>query len=258
MNKTKQIVLEATDGLLGSAVNTVLFWLYLTGASFGKSKTSYGAHQMFREAHEALRDFNYESFKQIIKNLQKHGFIQKPKRYSAFEITITKLGKERLDSLLSTYQPDRPWDGYVYLISYDIPENKHRSRDLLREYLRRLGCALLQESLWITPYNPRKLIDEFTGEHGIDGTILISRLGHDGAVGLESFEQLLERVYGLRKLNERYEEFLKEARTRSFQPFQLVVRYQSILKDDPQLPFALLPSWWKGDEAYAQNCKFLQ
>jgi len=29
-----------------------------------------------------------------------------------------------------------------------------------------------------------------------------------------------------------------------------VTGYLSILKNDPQLPFTLLPKWWKGDQAY--------
>ena len=29
-----------------------------------------------------------------------------------------------------------------------------------------------------------------------------------------------------------------------------IVSYLAILKDDPQLPFSLLPPWWKGDSAY--------
>lgn len=249
--------MRVTDGLVGSAINGVLWWLYITGASFGKSRTSYGAHQAFREADEALREFNYESFKQIIKNLQKENLIKKPGKYSGFEINITQLGKQRIASILSTYQFQRPWDGFMYLISYDIPEQKHVTRNVLRSYLKRVGCALLQESLWLTPYNPRKLIDDFMQVHRIQGTILISRLGRDGAVGQESLGELLERVYNLSSLNARYEEFIHDVSSQHFSTFQLAVKYQRILKDDPQLPFALLPKWWLGDEAQKQYEKWM-
>lgn len=249
MNKHKDILLQATEGLAGTAINGVLWWLYMSGASFGKSKTSRGAYQAFREADKALEEFNYENFKQILKGLQNSGLIERRIHYSNLEITITQLGKERIHSLFPQYQKDRPWDGYLYLVSYDIPETKHASRNLLRQYLKQVGCALLQESLWVTPYNPRKLLNEFMQMHNIEGTILISKLGHDGAIGEETLAVLVERIYKLQEINDKYQSFLDDARQKQFSQFQLVVKYQGILKDDPQLPFALLPSWWVGEKA---------
>lgn len=247
-SKTKEFVLKATDGLIGSAVNAVLWFIYLQGASIGVSKSSYGAHQMFRGAHEALEEFNYESFKQIISKLRRQGYIKK-KPYSKEELEITKIGKERIAALLPVYQPTRPWDGYLYLISYDIPEIRHTSRDLLRRYLKTVGCARLQESLWITPYNPRKLLDDFMRERGIDGTVLVSKLGKDGAIGEEGLQGLLERVYGLQSLNDRYKDFISHASKKSKQKFQLAVEFQRIIADDPQLPFELLPKNWISERA---------
>ena len=159
MKKTSQIIYEVTDTLIGSAVNGVLYWLYTVGASVGKSKTSYGTYQMFREADEALRDFNYESFKHIIATLRRQGCISKNKTYSKLAVIITQKGKELFRFIVPMYQQNRPWDGYLYLISYDIPEKRHQSRNLLREYLKRHGCALLQESLWLTPYNPQQILN---------------------------------------------------------------------------------------------------
>ena len=250
MKKTKDIMYQVTDGLAGTAVNGVLYWLYWFGASFGKSKTSYGAYQAFREAHAALEEFNYDSFKHIISKLRRQGLITKRKAYSGVELAISDKGKQRLSEFIPQYQTERPWDGFLYLISYDIPEHRHSTRNLLRSFLKRIGCALLQESLWLTPYNPRKLIDEFVGEHGITGTILISKLGRDGAVGDETLDVLLDRVYHLTALNDRYKEFIRACTHESRHTFQLRITYDRIVKDDPQLPYGLLPKDWKGDEAY--------
>lgn len=85
----------------------------------------------------------------------------------------------------------------LYLVSYDIPTKVNASRDLLRLYLRSIGCGLLQESLWLAPYNPGQLLEEYSREHRIAGTILVSRLGHDGSVGQEKLDALLARVYRL-------------------------------------------------------------
>lgn len=247
----KEIIVKATDGLVGSAVNGVLWWLYWYGASFGKTKTSYGAYLAFREADEALKDFNYESFKQILSILRRRQLIRKKKTYSGMELEITSAGKKRIRSEFPIYEVKRPWDGYLYLVSYDVPEPKHILRDLLRRHLKTIGCALLQESLWLTPYNPRKLLDEFIEEHGIQGTILVSKLGKDGAVGEEGLTQLLERVYGLKTLNDRYRDFLDQwSSSKKPALWSLRVAYERILHDDSQLPFTLLPEDWLGDKAY--------
>jgi len=255
--KIKKLILRATDELIGSAFNAVLWWLYLYGASFGKSKTSFGVYQMFRETDQALQEFNYASFKQILTRLKRQGLIKKRKKYSVLEFEITKLGKKRIAEIAPGYHQERPWDGYLYLISYDVPEIYHESRNLLRRHLKRSGCALLQESLWFTPYNPRKLLDEFMAEYQIEGTILLSKLGRDGAIGEEGLGELLERVFGLAKLNERYEEFIEEAKLFANNKFFLVAKFQRILKDDPQLPFALLPKYWLGDKAYQLSKKIM-
>ena len=250
--KTKEFISKATDGLIGSAVNGVLWYLFLVGASFGKSKTSYGMHKAFREADEALNEFNYDTFKHVLSYLRRLKLIEKKKTYTGFEIEVTKLGKERLAQTIPKYMEQRPWDGHLYVISYAIPESRHPSRNTLRDYLKRIGCARLQESLWMTPYNPRVILDEFMEEHGIAGTMLISKLGKDGAIGEEDLPSLLERVYQLKKLNERYKDFLSNLRNRRMNVFQVAVKYQSILKDDSQLPFALLPKDWLGDRAYTE------
>jgi len=246
----KTQISEATNGVVKTAVNGLLWWLYLTGASIGKSNTSRGIYNMFREADESLRDLNYEHFQQLVSELQRQQFIAKRRKRTAIEVSITKLGRERLKEFLPTYKTVRPWDGFVYLISYDIPEVSKKIRDQFRKYLVQIGCAKLQASVWITPYTPRDLVNDFAKAHHVEGTILVSKLDKEGLIGDETFSEVIVRIYNLHKLQERYEEFLYQVKTKKAPFFQKVVLYQSILGDDPQLPFELLPSWWNGDDAY--------
>ncbi|MBU1327354.1 hypothetical protein KKB64_02245 [Patescibacteria group bacterium] len=240
----------ATEGLVRSAVNGVLWWMYLVGASIGKSPTSAGAYRMFREADKALEEFHYETFKQVLVTLRKQKFIVQKQKKTLLDIEITEAGKKRLGSLLPSYQKKRQWDGYIYLISYDIPEKTRNSRDLLREYLRRIGCGLLQESVWLTSYNPQGILDEFMQDHHITGTVLVSKLDKEGTLGDRNFINLLVRVYKLDALNRRYQEFIDEAVKKRRTLFQLAVMYKLILRDDPQLPFSLLPNGWLGEKAH--------
>lgn len=248
--KTKEVIGIATEGLLRGTTNAVLYWLFLLGASIGKSKTSYGVYQMFQKAEEQLREVNYDTFKQALSRLRKKGLIAQKRKRTIADVAITAAGRRRLAELLPTYHKERPWDGILYLVSYDIAEVHHSRRDLFREYLRRIGCGMLQESLWVTPYNPRDLIDDFVEDYQVRGTVLVSRLGHDGAIGNEDMPSLVHRVFRLADLNGRYRAFLDKAKEGRRTVFQLTIMYQSILADDPQFPFPLLPRDWQGDRAY--------
>lgn len=50
------------------------------------------------------------------------------------------------------------WGGRWWLVTFDIPETRKHHRDNLRWRLKRLGLALFQNSVWLTPY---PLTDDF-------------------------------------------------------------------------------------------------
>lgn len=244
--KRKQVgatILAATDGLVGTVTNLVLLQLYFL-ASVGGVKTMGDASRVANDVHRMFDAVNYKTIKAAIYQLTKGGLVARPAKYSRFALTITEFGRKRIAELIPTYKKDRPWDGHIYLVSYDIPKRNNRSRDLLREYIRRTGGALLQESLWINPYNPTLLLETFARDHEIPGTILVSKLGSDGAIGDETLPDLIARVYTLGELGRRYEEFLETGRH--------PIEYLAILKDDPQLPFALLPKDFPAEAAFAR------
>lgn len=256
--KIGSLILSATDGLIGTATNLVLFQFYVL-ASIGGVKTMGDANRMAEDVHGMFDTFNYQTIKQTIYLLTKKGLIERPAKYDRTAIAITKLGRQRIEELIPTYNTERPWDGHVYLISYDIPTHHNTSRDILRQYIRRTGGALLQESLWINPYNPSLLLTSFVNDHGIPGTILVSKLGIDGAIGDESLPQLINRVYKLEKLTKRYEEFLKSYQNQAgIQKTKLSLDYLTILKDDPQLPFPLLPKDFPAEEAWEYYRKLMK
>ncbi|MBI3559691.1 hypothetical protein HY087_01000, partial [Candidatus Gottesmanbacteria bacterium] len=105
-------------------------------------------------------------------------------------------------------------------------------------------------SVWITPYNPIDLVRSFAEEKELSGTVIVSDLGKDGAVGEEDLRALLVRIYKLEELNGRFEEWLSSVEDSDGIDHHAIIGFLAILKDDPQLPFPLLPPWWKGDKAY--------
>jgi len=162
---------------------------------------------------------------------------------------ITRIGKRRLKQILPEYEPKRMWDKRLYLVSYDIPDEQKIIRDNLRRILIKLGCGQLQKSVWLTPYNPKKALKDFVAENDLEGLVLVSDLGKDGSIGEEDNRNLVNRVYSLDELNKRYSEFLTCWKDKQIQP-EITAHFFSILRDDPQLPFELLPDDWLGEQAW--------
>ncbi|EKD67475.1 MAG: hypothetical protein ACD_48C00385G0002 [uncultured bacterium] len=246
----KKQVFEIADRVVGTATDIALIWLYSLVAVMGAgSKSTIKIHRAFDEAQKWHDQYNYDTIKQALQQLSRRKLIAR-KKYSRTDLAITTLGWERISQLVPVYHEKRPWDGHLYLISYDIPTSKNTSRDMLRTYIKKSGGALLQDSLWINPYNPTKLIDTYVSERSISGTVLISKIGKDGAIGDETLSTLLARVYNLDALSQRYNEFIDMYSKKSCHPFEGIQTYLSILRDDPQLPFPLLPKQFPDKTAY--------
>ena len=79
-------------------------------------------------------------------------------------------------------------------------------------------------------------------------------------IGKEKLEDLIRRVYRLDALNARYDEFMEryEPQNKPKSLFDMSAAYFAILKDDPQLPFALLPKDFLGEKAYHHYQSFMK
>lgn len=241
---------KLTNEVFNSCADFLLWQIGIMGGMIGTSPTSRGAHQAFNEASEFLEEVNHETLRSAWKKLKRQGLINIIKEEGFYKPILTSLAKKKLQSLVPEYQKHRPWDKKIYIITYDIPEKQARTRDLLREDLKRLGAAMLQQSVWICPYNIKGVLNELVSQRGIEGTIIVSNTGKDGNIGEASIEDLIVEVYNLEEINDRYEEFLQLLKNNKIKKQDLATFYLSILKDDPQLPFELLPYWWLGNEAY--------
>lgn len=241
---------KLTYKVFGSLTDLLLWHIYLTGASIGKSGPR-GITQAFREANEMLEKVNHQTFASIWYRLKKKRLITYEKRSNLYNPIITTFGKKRLAESLPTYHKTRPWDRKIYIISYDIYETAHQKRNKFRKYLQDLGCKKLQESVWLTPYNIRELLNEFIKKYNIPGTIIVSDVGKDGGIGETSIIDLITKLYNLENLNEKYEAFIRETKGQKRSVQYLLFEYLSILKEDPQLPFELLPPKYLATKAHS-------
>lgn len=112
--------------------------------------------------------------------------------------------------------------------------------------------AVKEENNFLMGSGPRGVSDRSYFKNEIGGSILVSKLGTDGAIGEEKLPDLIRRVYGLDVLNERYDDFLNswQVKQKSGSLFGVATDYLSVLKEDPQLPFPLLPRDFLGEKAY--------
>jgi len=232
---------KISSGLFGSLLDFSIFSIALLAQAPSKRSPIEIIDRSIR-AVAAIRPVN---FNRAVYNARHKGYLEK--RKDAYR--LTKLGRERLSRILPSYDAKRFWDGRLFLVIYDIPEDKKRIRDYLRDYLKRLGSALLQKSVWLTPYNPTILLTEFARKNKIKGLVLVSELKPEGLMGGKSFLEVIRRIYGLDLINDDYHNFCKEVEERKLTAQQIILEYLSILKRDPQLPFELLPGNWWGEDA---------
>lgn len=247
--ETKRFIKKATWNICGSVIDLLIWQIALVGASVGKTGPR-GVHEAFREADEILKNINHQTLASTWHQLTKKRLLTYKKNNNLYSPEITEFGRKRLLENFPTYQKIRPWNKRIYLIIYDIPEKYRTKRDRFRWFIKRIKTVLLTESTFLTPYNPRQLINEFVRKYKIPGTIIVSDIGSDGTIGETIIQDLLVKLYSLEELNDRYDTFIKNTKEKNKPVQSLLFEYLSILKDDPQLPFSLLPKGWLGDKAY--------
>lgn len=229
----------ASESVLSKVLDMSLLTIFF-GIGFSGSGVVNQRAKTEKTVDELFSELNYKSIKRSYRYLAKKGLIEFLKEKGTLP-KITEEGKRRLASILPKYNKIRTWDERVYLVIYDIPKNENKVRDSLREYLKTIGCGMLQASVWLTPFNPKKLIEEFINKYQLESdAVIVSSIGKDGTIGELDLTDLVVKVYKLENLNARYQDFMVNR-----EPMQFL----STLKDDPQLPFDLLPDWWVGDEA---------
>lgn len=100
-------------------------------------------------AHKKKPKFKEVTIRQSIRRLQKQGFVEK----KDLKYVLTAKGRELAGYILNRRKVQgRKWDGKYRVVIFDIPENKRRIRDWLREELYLLDYKKLQESVFIGKY----------------------------------------------------------------------------------------------------------
>lgn len=165
---------------------------------------------------------------------------------------LSAAGRKRLRELLPDYKKPTDWDGRLWLITYDIPDDIKKKRDKFREFLDQVGCRMVQESVWLSVKDPRRWVGAQIDSFRLQGRVIVSCLGKDGSLGEEDVTKMITRIFKLKQLNQMYLKWLKSAnQTEAEGIFHHGLQFLSILRDDPVLPRQLLPPDWAGDKAFS-------
>lgn len=128
------------------------------------------------ELHQFKRKYQKKKarkeFSRLIYYLKKKGLIKIKNLEQKQAILITKKGAEKIlkIKLKMTKRKKRP-DGKWQMIIFDIPESKRHLRHILREHLRLLGYKMLQQSVWVCPYDVLKETEAVLRKYGLDGYV---------------------------------------------------------------------------------------
>ena len=240
-------IVDISCGLVASTVDLLLFSIMVAEPTFSSDYRDV-SRKMDKAIDEVMgMGIDKETVKRAIHKAINRRYI---KRVDKKTISVTEDGWTKINAIFPTYQTVREWDGKLFLVTYDIPETKKKEREALRRLVARLGGGLLQKSVWVCFFDPKPLLKRFASENNLQGTIIVSDLGKEGAIGEEDLDDLVGRVFRLESKNKEYVDFISQLREGNLSHSEAVFRYLAILDGDPQLPFEVLPYYWRGDKAY--------
>jgi len=115
-----------------------------------------------------------KNFSKLVHYLKKRGFIKIKNLEAKEAMILTKKGLKKVFKVWAkNLEKKRRKDGKWIMIIFEIPERKRKLRDLLREYLQLLGYRMLQQSVWICPFDVLKETEAFLRVHSLDPYVKI-------------------------------------------------------------------------------------
>jgi len=177
-------------------------------------------------------------------------------------LQLTAAGAQQVSDALHPHRYwDQKWNGVWSVLIYDIPEQRHADRTVLRTHLRRLRMGKLQGSVWIAARDVRPDFADLQiaadlREHAL---LFAARqvLGQSGAA-------LAQQAWDFGRLQAAHNWFLDTVAAASHQlknagrtpaaPWErlreLHAAYLAVMEPDPLLPAALWPPVYLGPQVH--------
>lgn len=196
-----------------------------------------------------------------LSRMRKDGWVETQRRgremdYSATPKLLAVLdeGRERI------FAPSRsPWAGQWTMVLYQIPESRRAERDQLKKTLSWEGFGQLNPTTWVAPRDVREKMCSALGCDADENIHVVTM--STGSLGRD--RRLAQQCWDLEDLAADYRRFIDQCaewsalKSSELTPeealvarVELVSAYRRFPFRDPQLPTALQPDEWPGDEAY--------
>jgi len=203
---------------------------------------------------------NEESFYRLFKRMEKIGEIEKVKKNGeVYFKLVSKAGSFFNEKISLKELAKKEWDGLWRLVIFDIKEVDRKIRDQLRTKLRKLGFAMWQESIYISPHPLVDEVNEYLKMNHLFPKVICLEAKTIGVKNNQGFAWI---VFNLKRLKEKYllvnsslklliddfkkkkikkKKFIKEIK-------ELFQEYQELVLEDPFLPKGLEQNDWPRDK----------
>ncbi|MFC1727827.1 hypothetical protein ACFL0Y_04855, partial [Patescibacteria group bacterium] len=146
------------------------------------------------------------SFAPTVSRLLSVGDLDRIEKKGQVYLRLTSQGSSLLKENLPLLKfAKKRWDQYWRIVIFDIKEEQRGQRENLRRKLVSLGFGQWQRSVYITPHNVSREINQFLKSKSLfpESVCLIARRN-----GLGNDRDLAEEVWDLRSLNDEYDALL--------------------------------------------------
>lgn len=175
----------------------------------------------------------------------KKGYLEKRKNHHRPEIRLSALGRDKIlgHFPLINFQ-NRGWDKVFRFVLFDVRELNRYKRDRLRQKLKRLGFALYQKSVYVSPNPLEDILAEFLGEYKMEDHVSVIT----GKIDHRELKSLALRLWPLKEINDRYRQIFKlYSQGKKFEAYRHCFE---VLQSEPFLPPELLPDNWLGQKVW--------
>lgn len=206
---------------------------------------------------------NQAAYHNAMTRLRKKGLlIQTDARNVLPRLSLSNLAKEsRPDYEMPAKFWNTRWNGFWYLLIFDVPETERHYRNTLRKFLKTMRMGCLQKSVWITPRDIRPEYDDLEKVAAVDSVayLLESRtVMHYDHLEIVKNTWDFDRLEALqRRYIDVFQENQKRVRSETCSTEDLMAllyqeseAYMHAMMKDPLLPNALLPENYQGRRVF--------
>ena len=117
-------------------------------------------------------DKNRAKFSKLIYYLKRNNYIKVASLNNVRGVVLTKEGFGKiLKASFKIEKKNKRKDGKWVMLIFDIPQKYKKSRELLRGVLHNLGYKLLQQSVWVTPYDVSEKTEKLLQFYSLDNFV---------------------------------------------------------------------------------------